>query len=133
MNNELVTKIRLTCPTETGAKHESQHRVVLHSWKEIAEYLRLGIRTVQRYEALFSLPVRRPGTSAPAHVFAFSDELDAWLSHRPTREAESPMLRTECAGFLASIEDLVKHAERCTACSSRLSDALAKKELEAIA
>ena len=33
----------------------------LDSWKEIAAYLKLEIRTVQRWEKTMSLPVRRLG------------------------------------------------------------------------
>ena len=32
----------------------------LNGWKEIANYLGKGVRTVQRYERTLALPVRRP-------------------------------------------------------------------------
>ena len=61
----------------------------LTSWKEIAAYLGKGVRTVQRWEEQFGLPVRRP--SADSHIiFALPEELDAWVkrqqmapNHRP--------------------------------------------------
>jgi Tol biopolymer transport system component len=47
----------------------------LDSWKEIAAYLRKGLRTVQRWERTEGLPVRRLGQGS---VFAYKSELDAW-------------------------------------------------------
>ncbi len=56
--------------------------VALSSWKEIGAYLGKGVRTVQRWEQQFGLPVRRP--NAQSHViFAVPSELDAWIkSHQ---------------------------------------------------
>ena len=70
--------------------------IALSSWKEIAAYLGKGVRTVQRWEHQFGLPVRRP--SARSHViFAIPEELDAWLkSHQQTamRTAQPPVAVT---------------------------------------
>lgn len=52
---------------------------LLRSWKEISAYMALGIRTVQRYEAKLSLPIHRPVNGRRCAVWAFSDEIDAWL------------------------------------------------------
>jgi len=54
---------------------------ILTGWKEIAQYLRLTVRTVQRWEPL-GLPVRRVSTSAWSPVVAMSDEIDQWASNR---------------------------------------------------
>lgn len=52
----------------------------LDSWKEIAAYLRRDIRTVRRWEKTRSLPVHRlPGDGRQA-VYAFRNEIEAWLS-----------------------------------------------------
>lgn len=51
----------------------------LTSWKEIAQHLNKSVRTVQRWEREFGLPVRRPEKSGYASVLAFPDELDLWL------------------------------------------------------
>ena len=59
-------------------------RRILHSWKEIASYVGRGIRTIQRYEVQFGLPVHRLVGSSRSAVMAFSDEIDAWLSRTPT-------------------------------------------------
>jgi hypothetical protein len=52
--------------------------VVLGSWKEIANYLGKGVRTVQRWERHSGLPVHRPSDSKKGVVLAFPKELDRW-------------------------------------------------------
>jgi len=59
----------------------------LCGWKEIAAYLRKGVRTVQRYERHMGLPVRRPAGNAQGSVLATRAELDAWVRAQPCREA----------------------------------------------
>ena len=54
----------------------------IHSWKSIAEYLQRDVRTVQRWEKTAGLPVRRLKHDARSSVFAWSDELDAWVQSR---------------------------------------------------
>jgi TolB-like protein/Tfp pilus assembly protein PilF len=60
---------------------------MLSSWKEISSYLGRTVRTCQRLEAM-GLPVHRIDGSPKAHVFAYPNELDAWLTakvdeHKP--------------------------------------------------
>jgi hypothetical protein len=63
----------------------SQNRI-LHSWKEIAAYMTLGVRTIQRYEDRFHLPIHRPGGKQHrSAVLALSDEIDDWLRNTPTQ------------------------------------------------
>lgn len=50
----------------------------LDSWKEIASYLKKGVRTVQRWERMEGLPIRRLGQERTSSVFAYKAELDAW-------------------------------------------------------
>jgi len=52
----------------------------LTCWKDIAQYLGKGVRTVQRYEREAGLPVRRPSARNKGLVFAWPEELDAWIS-----------------------------------------------------
>jgi len=54
-------------------------KVRLDSWKSIAEHLKRSPRTVQRWHTDFGLPVHHFGGSK-GPVFAFSEELDSWLS-----------------------------------------------------
>ena len=59
---------------------------VLSGWKDIANYLGKGVRTVQRYEQQFGLPVRRPAGKPSGSVVATKAELDAWVTASPIRE-----------------------------------------------
>src|SRR3954452_20400537 len=54
---------------------------LLTCWKDIAGYMGKGVRTVQRWEQKFGLPVRRPvGTTGKSAVMASPHDLDAWLN-----------------------------------------------------
>lgn len=55
--------------------------MLLNGWKEIAVYLRSGVRTVQRWEAL-GLPVTRVRPGKRGAVVARTENLDSWLSRR---------------------------------------------------
>lgn len=61
---------------------------VLTSWKEIARYMGKGVRTVQRWEQDFGLPVRRPQGSNKKAVLARPRDLDAWVAMRCSSRAE---------------------------------------------
>lgn len=54
---------------------------ILSGWKEIANYLGRGVRTVQRYEIELQLPVRRPSNHPQGSVIAITVELDEWVKH----------------------------------------------------
>src|SRR5690242_4755077 len=57
--------------------------IALSCWKDIATYLGKGVRTVQRWEQEFGLPIRRPnGISHKSPVVADPRDLDAWLNSR---------------------------------------------------
>jgi len=65
-----------------------KERRKLDSWKEISCYLSRTVRTVQRWERECGLPVRRFPGSPKGRVYAFSDDIDAWLnSERTPKEA----------------------------------------------
>ena len=55
---------------------------VLTCWKDIANYMGKGVRTVQRWEQEFGLPVRRPLGSNKKAVLARPADLDAWVALR---------------------------------------------------
>ncbi len=50
----------------------------LDSWKEIAAYLRRGVRTVRRWEHDEGLPVHRHVHRVLGSVYAFKSEIDRW-------------------------------------------------------
>lgn len=61
--------------------------MLLNSWKEIATYLRSGIRTVQRWETL-GLPVLRVRSGNRGPVVARTEDLDAWLMARSRKNQQ---------------------------------------------
>ncbi|MGA3326145.1 MAG: hypothetical protein ABSF45_16870 [Terriglobia bacterium] len=63
----------------TGAPINHQANERLDSWKEIADYLRRSVRTVQRWEKEEALPIHRHAHADRDSVYAFKPELDAWL------------------------------------------------------
>ena len=84
--------------------------VILNGWKEIANYLGRGVRTVQRWEQ-FGLPVRRPKGSDRSAVLALSEELDVWIKNcsthnRPVKTESSP---------LSGVQDLKDKFQRTAA------------------
>ena len=91
----------------------------LESWKEIADYLRTSVRTVQRWEKGEALPVRRHPHSKQDTVYAFQHEIDAW---RVARSRASPRTPTSWESDI----DAVRHqlaAERLPCVDSSLPQA----------
>jgi hypothetical protein len=72
-----------------------EDQVVLSCWKDIARYLGKGVRTVQRWEQNWDLPVRRPnGCSVKGPVAARPADLDRWISDRWSQRASGRKHRT---------------------------------------
>lgn len=73
-----------------------KQRKILKSWKGIASYLGVGIRTAQRWKHERGLPVRQPGAKRRGAVLGLPDELDQWLRDsmgaRAKRQEERPGL-----------------------------------------
>src|ERR1700758_2237323 len=66
-------------------ENEINDQAVLTCWKDIARYLDKSVRTVQRWEQEFGLPVLRPdGVDHKSAVMARPRDLDAWLESRWT-------------------------------------------------
>jgi hypothetical protein len=63
------------------------HRNILKSWKEIASYLSVSVRTAQRWKQERGLPVRQPGTGRKGAVLALTTELDRWLQQSSPQNA----------------------------------------------
>lgn len=55
-------------------------KVVIRSWKEIAEYVGACVKTVQRWERTLGFPARRINRNKGATVFALTSEIDEWLN-----------------------------------------------------
>lgn len=73
----------------------------LDSWKQIAAYLKRGVRTVRRWERDEGLPVHRQIHRVLGSVYAFRSEIDAWqLQH----DEESRAARRQSAADSGSTE-----------------------------
>lgn len=117
-------------------------RRILNSWKEIANYLGRGVRTVQRWEAQLGLPVHRPAGKDHSAVLAFSSELDQWLDSRPVRFATSvtgdgapdrqsaqvQMLLTRAEVVLQRLEAILNRADETQRKLAETLDVLAENE-----
>src|SRR5215813_4047415 len=87
---------------------------ILNSWKEVAQYLGRGVRTVQRWERELGLPVRRPRGKSRSPIMALREELDSWLNNSPQatnyhangNEAGSPPPEGEFAA-LSNVSDMI--------------------------
>ena len=89
----------------------------LSGWKEIAQYLGKGVRTVQRYERELGLPVRRPAGKSTGSVVATKAELDAWVMASPFREV-----------FHLTRKDLKGDARMADSIRDRLAEMLKLRE-----
>src|SRR5215813_15119164 len=70
----------------------------LDSWKEIADYLKRDTRTAIRWEQERGMPVHRvPGGKRQA-VFAFTNEIDAWLLSQESQPASDPARKPPVVG-----------------------------------
>ena len=103
---------------KTGLLGDRQHgsSATLTSWKEIAQYLGKGVRTVQRWEKTLHLPVRRPNRHARGIVCAVPNEIDLWLQSRFTPNGENSKseldkLRERIAELLAENQSLRRELE----------------------
>jgi hypothetical protein len=63
----------------------------LDSWKEVAEYLRRGLTTVQRWEREEGLPIHRHLHTTGGSVFAYIEDLDKWLAGREPSAMSVPV------------------------------------------
>ncbi|HTR25940.1 MAG TPA: hypothetical protein VMI10_18345 [Terriglobales bacterium] len=85
----------------------------LSGWKEIANYLGKGVRTVQRYEGELGLPVRRPAGKPRGSVLAMRAEIDAWVSASPFREVFQ-LTRTASVAAANKTKEIAEDLEETT-------------------
>ena len=65
----------------------------LESWKEIANYLKRGVRTIQRWEKQEGLPVHRHLHDKLGTVYAYQPEIDAWWENGRSRLEQQEQVR----------------------------------------
>jgi hypothetical protein len=91
---------------------------ILNGWKEIANYLGKGVRTVQRYERKLGLPVRRPAGRSSGSVIATRAEINAWIGASPLRKAFKLSLhavedRETVKGLKQEVREMHRLREEC--------------------
>ena len=107
-----------------GSPPISARRTRLDSWKEIADYLGKGERTVKRWESERSLPVHHVPGHGHGSVYAFAAELDEWLLSERPRGQIAPQENAAAGESETNAEDLRIEA------SARARDARLHSELK---
>ena len=74
----------------------------LTSWKDIAQYVGKGIRTVQRWERDLGFPVRRTNPRQKGVVLAIPREIDTWVKSQQFSDTG----KSDRATLLRSLEAL---------------------------
>jgi hypothetical protein len=87
-----------------GSHSKSELTPILSGWKDIAGYVRRGIRTVQRWEREYDLPVRRTRVGPKVTVLAVPAEIDAWVRARDFQK--NAQGKTERMSLLQSLKEL---------------------------
>lgn len=101
----------------------------LSGWKEIANYLGKGVRTVQRYERQWGFPVRRPAGKWHAAVIATEAEVDAWVAASQIRyefrlsRAQDP-LKISVDALKKNVANLASLRHETTALRAELTTSL---------
>jgi hypothetical protein len=87
-NENLTLQPGLARPPQVEHAPAAAKRLL--SWKEVAGYLKCNIRSVQRWERGEGLPGHRHIHQKGSTVYAYSNELDAWLWNRRPLESSRP-------------------------------------------
>jgi hypothetical protein len=99
-----------TLQTVPCARHENQR---LDSWKQIAAYLKRGVRTVQRYERGEGLPVHRHNHRRRGSVYAIPSEIQRWIADRGKDTAIGSMSTTTWHALLSDEELRIRCLAAC--------------------
>jgi len=94
---------------------------ILSGWKQIASHMRQGVRTVQRWELTFGLPVHRPKAGTRGAVIAFAEELDAWGQMTPVRADSIAELKAKIESLEAEVLFLRRELTAEQAATRRLA------------
>jgi len=104
-------------PTHSGER-------VFTSWKEIAAFFGKGVRTVQRWERKFGLPISRP-TLAKNVVLATEMELREWIHRASTQLAADNHGNGDQEGTVEHVRELAERLKRLEEDTARLARVLA--------
>ena len=90
-------------------------RTKFESWKEIANYLKTSVRTVQRWEKDELLPVHRHAHARQDTVYAYSDEIDHWRSDRDRHGTSDTSFSSEIASLQRELASPSRTLPACLA------------------
>jgi tetratricopeptide (TPR) repeat protein len=96
----------------------------IDSWKGIADYMKRGVRTVQRWHLDLGLPVYRVGRNKGS-VYAYAEELDGWLAGGAAGEG-----RMDLPG--AVIEEQKRRSAEAERLASELWEVRSEENLQAM-
>ncbi len=85
---------------------------ILSGWKDIANYLGKGVRTVQRYERELGLPVRRPSGKMKGSVIATQAELSSWVAACLPAEQPHPQTAASVLSACDALRARIAEMER---------------------
>ena len=86
---------------------------MLSGWKEIASYLRSGVRTVQRWERYEGMPVCRHNHQERGSVYAIPERIDEWWRRRSIQI--TARIHGEFGENLKQMDELLKRHRQLTA------------------
>ena len=121
-------------PLFPGDRRSEPRPLVLNSWKDIAGFLKCGVRTAQRWERDLDLPVYRPRPGRRGPVCAFPTEIRLWMMQKKTEHPELALPVHKNTAIDASHELTRLSAElvRQTAANTRLQKEYAARLLETV-
>jgi DNA-binding transcriptional regulator YiaG len=73
----------------------------LNSWKDVARFVGISVRTVQRWERYAGLPVHRPARKLRSPIVAIPEEIERWLNSErsTTTSSAEPEIRSPVQNY----------------------------------
>jgi hypothetical protein len=93
------------CPLISPA-NDQETAYVLTCWKDIAQYLGKGVRTVQRWERVLGFSVRRIKPGMKSVVLAIPAEIDAWIQAQQYPDGQLDYVESERAALFRTMREL---------------------------
>ena len=84
-------------PGEVAPRIDSDQELIRY-WEGIAAALQISVKTAQRYEKQYGLPIRRKRGSKGTVIYALRSELNAWLASDPVEcpaDSAVPIAQTQ--------------------------------------
>jgi hypothetical protein len=118
----IVSAITASLSDSQKSRASAQFPSLLTSWKEIAQYMDRGVRTLQRWERELQLPVHRISEGKKAPVYAVLSELKFWMLTSTERNTSYVAEKEK----MPPISNLLKREAQLTARFNELAKAVAQ-------